>query len=300
MTLPRMIRKNSTYLITRRCTQRQFLLMPSKQTNDIFKYCLALAAERTNISVHAFVVLSNHYHLVVTDNEGNVPEFTAYLNKFVAKCMNAVLGRWENFWSTESPSMVVLVDEEDILDKIVYTICNPVSAYLVDRSSEWPGLCVTKEEMLKGEVTAKRPKVFFRENGGMPESVNLKITVPKIVNCFDESATVGTIYEKVAEREAEVRRETKAKKIKFLGVRRMLRQDPFSRPKTKELRRGLNPRVAAKNKWARIEALQRIKSWLKAYREAWNEWKSGKRDVEFPAGTYALVRYSGVRCTAAL
>jgi hypothetical protein len=61
MSLPRQILPGSTYLVTRRCTQRQFLLRPSKLTNQIILYCLALAVARTGILLHAFVALSNHY-----------------------------------------------------------------------------------------------------------------------------------------------------------------------------------------------------------------------------------------------
>ena len=93
MSLPREILPNSTYLVTRRCTQRQFLLKPCTVINQIFLYCLALALARTGVVVHAFVVLSNHYHAVVTDPEGKLPEFLAYFHRLVATCVNATLGR---------------------------------------------------------------------------------------------------------------------------------------------------------------------------------------------------------------
>jgi len=54
-----------------------------------------------------------------------------------------------------------------------------------------------------------------------------------------------------------------------------------------------------KNKWARIEALQRLKDWLAAYRDCWLQFASGVRDVVFPAGTYALRRNLGVCCAPA-
>jgi hypothetical protein len=55
----------------------------------------------------------------------------------------------------------------------------------------------------------------------------------------------------------------------------------------------LKPRVAAANKWARIEALRRLKSFVHAYRQAWLLFKQGIRDILFPPGTYALVRHAG-------
>jgi hypothetical protein len=54
MTAPRQVLPGTTYLITRRCSQRQFLLRPSDVTNSIFLYVLALAAKRFGVEVHAF------------------------------------------------------------------------------------------------------------------------------------------------------------------------------------------------------------------------------------------------------
>ena len=41
MSYPRQVLPGMTYLLTRRCTQRQFLLRPSAQTNAILLYCEA-------------------------------------------------------------------------------------------------------------------------------------------------------------------------------------------------------------------------------------------------------------------
>ncbi len=87
------------------------------QTTEIFAYCLAVAAERTGVLLHAICVISNHYYAVVTAPQARLPEFLRYVHEYVAKCINASLGRWENFWATEPPSAVRLEEAEDVLDK---------------------------------------------------------------------------------------------------------------------------------------------------------------------------------------
>ena len=67
MSAPRLLMKGATYLITRRCTQRQFLLRPSPETNRTFLYCLVYAAQQTGVEVHGLVAISNHWRGVVTD-----------------------------------------------------------------------------------------------------------------------------------------------------------------------------------------------------------------------------------------
>jgi len=125
------------------------------------------------VLVHAIAVLSNHYHAVCTDPEGRLPEFTAYLHRLVAACMNAGMGRWENFWASEKPSAVLLENDEDILDKIVYLACNPVTAGLVAKAEHWPGLMTYQAGKT---LKAARPDVFFRKEGDMAESAEITLT----------------------------------------------------------------------------------------------------------------------------
>ena len=73
-----------------------------------------------------------------------------------------------------------------------------------------------------------------------------------------------------------------------MGMAKVRRQDWRSSPATKEPRRELKPTIAARNKWARIEALGRAKAWLAVYQEALAGFVRGVRDVVFPAGTWKM------------
>ena len=87
MTLPRLVLPDRTLLVTRRCFGRMFLLRPSPQVQAAFTYCLALAAEKHGIQVHAAIVLSNHWHAVLTDPHGTLPAFMRWLHTNVAKAL---------------------------------------------------------------------------------------------------------------------------------------------------------------------------------------------------------------------
>ncbi len=288
------------YLITRRCTQRQFLLLPYPDITQAFGYCLALAQQHVpSIRIHAVCVLSNHFHLIATDEHAKLPAFMEYLDGISARCLNCYHGRWENFWEagTKSYSAVELVDEEDVLNKMVYTLCNPVAAGLVPRGIEWPGLRSATLKQGPQRLVFQRPDFFFTEN--MPEQVEVLVEEPEGSWDLGDEETFGDVYhESVLHEERELRRKIEASGRPFLGRKGVLAQSPTVSPRNAEPRRELSPRYAARNKWRRVEKLQEDKIFLREYREALRKFAAGLRDVIFPAGTYWMRVHFGVECRA--
>jgi putative transposase len=78
MPRPRQVLANQFYLLSRRCTQRLFLLRPDDATTNAFLYCLAVAAQRYRIEVLLTLAESNHHHTVFFDRYGNCPAFVEY------------------------------------------------------------------------------------------------------------------------------------------------------------------------------------------------------------------------------
>ena len=179
MSLPREVLPGQTYMITRRCTQRQFLMRPDRETNNAFIYCLAEAAARFDIEVLFTVAMSNHHHTGIYDRSGHFPAFLEHFHKLFAKCQNALRGRWENFWSSEQTSVVRLVDPHDAIEKLVYALTNPVKDGLVEKAHHWPGVSSLGAIVHGKPFVASRPKHFFRDEGVMPETVVLTFARPR-------------------------------------------------------------------------------------------------------------------------
>jgi putative transposase len=85
VTKPRCVLPGIVYLLTRRCSERRFFLLPEPAVTQIFEYLLGLLAKKYGIAVHAYVVMSNHYHLVVTDTAGRMPDVQRELNSLLAR-----------------------------------------------------------------------------------------------------------------------------------------------------------------------------------------------------------------------
>jgi putative transposase len=293
MSLPRRIVAGRVYMVTRRCTQRQFLLRPDPETTNAFLYCLALAAKGTNMGVVAFIAQANHHHTIVVDTDGRMPEFLEHFHKLVAKHQNALRGRWENFWASEATSVVELLDTDDILAKMTYVLTNPVKDQIVSRADQWPGATSLRANLDGRGLEARRPHRFFRKDGKLPERLTLSCVRPPGLERLTPAAWRTLLDDQIRVVEEAATKERHRQGIEVLGRAQVLRQRPTDRPGSAEPRRQLNPRIAAGNKWARIEALQRNKVFIAAYRAARELWLVGK-DAVFPAGTYWLGRFAGV------
>jgi putative transposase len=297
MTAPRRVLPGAVYMLCRRCSERRFFLRPSREVNEVIRYLLAVAAQRFGIVLHAFCFLSNHLHLVLTDTRGNLPAFEQYLDSLLARALNALHGHWESFWSPGSYSAVTLLAPEDVLAKAAYVLANPASAGLVRRGFEWPGLWSAPEQIGAGPSLVKRSKHFFRPEGPMPEVASLELFCPPGFESVEEFRR--RLLALVAELEDQAARELAGEGRSFLGARKVLAQKPHARPAPGEPRRGLNPRVAGRDKWKRIEALLRLKKFQRAHRDAWLAFAGGLRDTIFPHGTYWMRVAYGARCAGA-
>ena len=278
---------------TRRCSERRFLLRPSSTTDQLFLYCLARAARISGVQLHEFQVLSNHYHVVFTDVQGRRPEFFRELNQLVARGVNASLGRWESFFAPGSYNAVTLVDSDAVEDECLYTLCNVVKAGLVRLPEYWDGVCSWSMEYGECRVV-RRPKGFFRDcNDKVLEEERLVLVRPENLHPgLNDLEARALVRERARERSYSTAKKIRARGGSFIGMKRVRRQPPENSPRSRAPRRSIRPTVAGKNKWARVEALQRNKVFLQAYRVARIQFEQGHRDVTFPRGTYLMaVRY---------
>jgi hypothetical protein len=282
-------------MVNRTCTQRQFLLRPDKETNNAFIYCLAVAANRYGIDVMNFIQMSNHLHVAEYDRDGVGPAFYEHFHKLLAKCMNALRGRWENFFSSEQVCVVRLETREDVIARLVYIATNPVKSGLVEHAAEWPGASGYHALMTGEPLRATRPAHFFSDAGTMPETVTLHLRIPPELG--DREQILAEVRAGVAAVEDEHARERVRSGRRVLGRYGVLRQSWRDSPTSREPRRNLRPTIAAKSLWARLEAIQRNREFVAAHRAARLATVAGIQTT-FPYGTYWLARFMGVAVAA--
>jgi hypothetical protein len=138
---------------------------------------------------------------------------------------------------------------------------------------------------------ATRPFHFFRRDGAMPETLEMRLTIPPELGCAAE--VVSELRERVRAVEAERAAERERTGRRVLGRRAVLAQSWRGCPTNCEPRRNLRPQVASRSLWTRLEALLRNRAFVVEYTDARERWRAGDPAV-FPAGTYWLRRFAAV------
>ncbi|MGE0710825.1 MAG: transposase [Planctomycetota bacterium] len=239
MVLPRRIVESATYLITRRCTDRRFQLLPQREVLELLWYCVAYPAELYGIQVHALVFMTNHVHLVLTDPHRKLPKFMHWFCQKVGAALNARYGQtgvttvWE---SHRRYTSIRLVDADSVERQLLYTLLNPVAAGLVRTAANWRG-AVTLPEHFCRPLAVRRPGHHFRQEAkdALPERVELTLTCPELLRerypTDDDYRAAMASHLAAAERE--LQRELRAQGRRFMGLRKVLQQKPTAKPRHK-------------------------------------------------------------------
>ncbi len=290
MTPPRQILAGQTFDISSRTHGREYRFTHDHAIRELILYVIAVAAARYQIDVYGLVVMANHYHLVGRDREGQLPRFVQYVNSFIARAINARQGRDDGVWSRDGYSLVRPQTPDDLIERLVYGMANPVEAGIVARAEEYPGIVLLPRDV-GTTIEIRRPDWFFSPTGCMPATASLTIAIP------DGLGDCETYRQRVASRLEEVtsscRRERRELGLGTLGARRAARLRVGDRPTTRETWFRLRPTIAAKEARIRVEAIQQMQSFRTAYRSAFASYRDGDTSVCFPAGTWWMVQHAG-------
>jgi hypothetical protein len=128
-----------------------------------------------------------------------------------------------------------------------------------------------------------------------PDVVTLELVRPPLWPDKSDAQVRAEILRRVTVRENAAEKLRRADGRRVLGMKRVRAQHWSAMPTLREDMFGPVPKAAG-SRWARREAEQRDRAFVRAYREARARWKAGERDVEFPYGTFLLREMFDVRC----
>jgi hypothetical protein len=153
---------------------------------------------------------------------------------------------------------------------------------------------------LRKAHVASKPTRFFRpDNKKLPDVAHLDFIRPPGKESVGHEEWTKMLRNRIAAVEADAAAERAKTGGCILGRKAVRTQRWSDRPRSREPRRQMSPRVACHDKWRRIEALRRNRAFLDAYKEARAAFVAGDTTACFPAGTYWLAKFARVPCATA-
>jgi hypothetical protein len=279
--------------ITSRTQHGRYLLRPSPETNAIILGVLGRAQRLYEVYLHAFIVLSNHFHLLMSVlSPIHMAGFTGYFKGNVAKELGRLHDWPETFWGRRYHHTEVTEGEEDEVRRFLYILQNGCKENLVGSPLEWPGVS-SAGALYRGETTMQgvwydRSAEYRARQPGkdaqFPSPETVYLTPMPFLRDRSPEQRRQWIVEAVDTIAAETAERHQQDDTKPLGVAAIQRRNPHDKPK--KLEPSHAPHFHAANREVYRALQQARKAKIAAYREAAARLRRGETDVRFPEGCF--------------
>ena len=286
---------NALYDLSNRTLQQIFSLKPGEEVNAIILGLLAKHAWRYRVEIFAFCFMSNHFHILARCRSLQLHLFMQAFQSELAVKLNKLRGRTGTFWERRYTAIKVL-DDEAMLGRLRYNVCNPCESGLVHHPKAWPGLCSwdihESGEPLVGKVVDRDLYWKYKRRKANEDKTEAELRkmatieyplelakLPKWENLSDE-AYHEKMRQECHNHAGELAR---VRKKPCLGAQKVLAQTWYHRPK--KSKHAPRPLCHGSDLEKREEYREQRRLVTDRYRQAVGKLRDGKTDVEFPAGT---------------
>jgi hypothetical protein len=149
------------------------------------------------VRVHAFCVMSNHYHLLLSLNDAlQLARFMNFVQSNLAREAGRIAHWRERFWGRRYQAILVSDEPAAQLDRLRYILSQGCKEGLVRSPELWPGAnCV--RELLSGQTTMQGVWVdrtaLYRDRSTLPRSNESSFTIVETLTltplpCFNGSS----------------------------------------------------------------------------------------------------------------
>lgn len=280
--------------VTLRVIHGRFLLRPSDDLNEIVLGVLGRAQEMSGVRIHAFIFMSNHYHLILTvPNAKALARFEWYLNGNLAKEVGRLHGWKEKVWNRRYRAIPIL-DDVAMVARLEYLLSHGCKEGLVARPQDWPGAS-SLQAMLTGEPIRgfwfNRSAEWYARRRGKPMDKYAFATEHEVVlsplPCWERldpdqyRARIEAMIEHIEDKTRAHHRESGTTAS---GTADVLARDPHDHPD--QPARSPAPPCHTSMRSLRKEFMADHYAFMDAYMEASALFRSGEVDTAFPADCF--------------
>lgn len=125
------------YHVTSRTRNKDWYQIPLDQVWNYSIQSLSEAHRKISVNIHAFVLMHNHYHLLVQTPGADLDKFMYHFNKRLSQRIRKASARINQIFGGRYKWS--LVDEHDYLSNVYrYIFQNPLRAKMVRRCQDYP------------------------------------------------------------------------------------------------------------------------------------------------------------------
>jgi putative transposase len=279
--------------VTIRTVHGRLLLRPSDAVNDIVLGILGRAQWLYQLRIHAFVVLSNHFHLLCSaDDAAQLAGFMMFVNGNLAREIGGLHDWRHRFWARRYRAIVV-ADDVAAVARLRYIFQNGCQEGLVDRPIDWPGVsCVralTSGEELRGTWYDRTAEYRARRRGEavapgrFASTYRVHLSPLPCWREFSPSRYRAACSELIANIEADTRTERAASGRLCVGRDRILASHPHALPEESDASPA--PLVHASTVAIRRAFRSAYAAFVDAFKAAVARLRRGE-PADFPAGAF--------------
>jgi putative transposase len=133
---PRIQFAGALYHVTMRGVDRRAIVKDDVD-RELWVALLARAVAKARPALHAWCLMTNHFHLLVDTPQANIAALMQLLNASYAQMFNRRHGRSGPLFQGRYHSLLI-EREAHLLETARYIVLNPVRAGICDRADEWP------------------------------------------------------------------------------------------------------------------------------------------------------------------
>ena len=284
----------TTFEVTIRTLQGRFLLRPSRQVNDLILGILGRALSLYPVMLHLAVVASNHIHMIITTTSAKLlSDFMRHVDSNIAREIGRLHNWHEHLWGRRFRSLAIL-DDQKLVERVHYLLSHGCKEGLVLRPSDWPGInCV--EALVEGRTLEgtwyDRTKEYEARCAGLEVeqgqfAMRYRVPLSPLPFLADKTEKEQQAWyrELVELIERQTRERMKKEGGRVLGRRKVLRQNPFQRPKKMKKSPAPACHCTGSERWKAFKDAYR--EFASLYREASRKLRKGYENVKFPANCF--------------
>ena len=280
--------------VTNRTIQGRFLLRPSQELNELLIGVLGRAQRLYGVKLHAFVVLSNHYHLLMTvDSALQMAQFIAYFQGNLAKEAGRLYNWRGPFWHRRYQHILVSEEEGAQVARLRYILANSCKEGLVPTPLDWPGVSSVRNLLLGEEIRGvwvDRTKERFagaNVDNNTTRFRQLETVSVSSLPCW-EHLDIGVQRMRIQDLVDQICVETEARHrvngTRPVGITRLLHLDPHAKPHRSECSPAPLFHCASKQVRDALHAAYGL--FCSAFRQSADRMRAGKSPVAFPEGAF--------------